>query len=125
MTTSADSTAVQNLADALVIAPRTPSDLGRWRWMVRQRMVGVRNALTELPTSPDDGSLAPRHGASQRERVELLGRLSTLGPKVLEDDDLEPVREDLQRLVGDIRHHLQRRRDIVWDDVQQEFGGSE
>lgn len=125
MTTKRDNTAVQNLAEALLIRPRAESDLGRWRWMVRQRMVGVRDALTSETGMPVDGSLSSRHGAAQRERALLLTRLSTLGPQVLEAPDPDPVREELKRLVGDIRHHLQRRNDIAWDDVQQEIGGSE
>ena len=125
MTTKRDNTAVQHLADALLIRPRAESDLGRWRWMVRQRMVDVRDVLATEPVDPLDGVLAHRHGASQRERTALLTRLSTLGPQVLEEPDVEPVATELGRLVGDIRHHLQRRSDLAWDDVQQEFGGSE
>lgn len=125
MTTKSDNAAVRELADALVVRPREPADMGRWRWLVRQRMVSVRDALATEGSGPENSALASRHGAAQRERAALLGRLSTLGPQVLESPDVEPVAVELDRLVGDIRHHLQRRRDIVWDDVQQEFGGSE
>lgn len=125
MTTTSDSTAVRELSQALVVRPRDPAELGRWRWMVRQRMVGVRNALTNEPAHPEDGALAARHVAAQRERAALLKRLSQLGPQVLEAPDVEPVATELARLVGDVRHHLQRRTNLAWDDAQLEIGGSE
>lgn len=125
MTTMSDSTAVRELAQALVARPLDPAELGRWRWLVRQRMVGVRNALTSETSDPEDGSLAARHHAAQRERSALLARLSALGPQVLEAPDLDPVATELTRLVSDVRHHLQRRTDLAWDDAQLEIGGSE
>lgn len=125
MTTKSDNAAVRELADALVVRPREPADMGRWRWLVRQRMVGVRDVLTAETADPDNGALAARHRAWQRERAALLTRLSVLGPQVLETPDVEPVAGEMDRLVTDIRHHLQRRNDLVWDDVEQEIGGSE
>jgi hypothetical protein len=88
-------------------------------------MSGVRELLEHDAFLPENGGLAPRHCAALRERATLLRRLSALGPLVLESPDVDAVRLELMRLLGDVRHHLQRRRDLAWDDVQQELGGSE
>ena len=60
-----------------------------------------------------------------RERNALLGRLSTLGPAVLDSPDVEVVRRDVKRLVADVAHHLQRLHDLAYDEVEIELGGSE
>ena len=99
--------------------------LGVWRWAVRQRMSGVRDLLLGETARPDAEWLAPRHRTALRERRTLLQRLSALGAAVLEAPDAETVRRDALRLVEDVRRHLQRRNDLAWDDVEQEFGGSE
>ena len=99
--------------------------VGNWRWTVRQRMAGVRDALMGEGGDPEDGWLAARGGTAFRERNTLLGRVSALGPQVLENPDVERVRAELRRLVADIRRHMQRVNDLVYDDVELELGGSE
>jgi hypothetical protein len=99
--------------------------IGNWRWTVRQRMAGVRDALMGEGGDPEDGWLAARGGTAFRERNALLGRVSALGPQVLENPDVERVRAELRRLVADIRRHMQRVNDLVYDDVELELGGSE
>ena len=60
-----------------------------------------------------------------RERVVLLRRLGELGPRVLEEPDVETVRSDLHRLVADLEHYRQHLNDLVYDSVSLELGGSE
>lgn len=99
--------------------------VGNWRWTVRQRMAAVRDALVGEGGDPEDGWLAARGGRAFRERNVLLGRMSALGPQVLENPDVERVRTELRRLVSDISRHVQRLNDLVYDDVELELGGSE
>lgn len=99
--------------------------LGNWRWTVRQQMGGVRDVLIRESEHPDEAWLAARGGTALRDRRALLGRLGTLGSSVLESADVAAVRQDLVRLLGDIDHHLQRMRDLAYDDVELELGGSE
>jgi hypothetical protein len=124
------STALRALEQAIE-APRgigkaTDSvSVGNWRWTVRQRMAAVRDALAGEGGDPEDGWLAARGGRAFRERNQLLGRISALGPQVLENPDVDRVRSELRRLVADIGRHLQRLNDLVYDDVELELGGSE
>jgi hypothetical protein len=117
--------ALINLDQALD-APRKPGiPLGNWRWLVRQRMGDVRDALVGEAAGSDDGWLAARGGSAFRERNALLSRLSTLGPEILQTPDVEAGRIELKRLVMDINRHVQRLNDIVYDEVELELGGSE
>ncbi len=124
------STALRALEQAIE-APRRDGratdtiSVGNWRWTVRQRMAVVRDALAGEGGDPEDGWLAARGGRAFRERNQLLGRISALGPQVLENPDVERVRTELRRLVADIGRHLQRLNDLVYDDVELELGGSE
>jgi len=86
-----------------------------WRWLVRQRMAGVKEALSTEWSRAGDAWLAAREGHLQRERAQLLQRLSQLGPRVLEAPDVEPVRLELIRIVQDLEHHRQRVNDLVYD----------
>jgi hypothetical protein len=118
-------TALQSL-DRALDAPRKPGiPLGNWRWMVRQRMGAVRDALVGEAAGSDDGWLAARGGSAFRERNGLLSRLSTLGPEILETADVEATRVELKRLVMDIQRHVQRVNDLAYDEVELELGGSE
>mgnify|MGYP003451083286 CR=1 FL=1 len=123
-------TALRALEQAIE-APRKDStaseavSLGNWRWTVRQRMAAVRDVLSGEFGNPEDGWLAARGGRAFRERNTLLGRMSALGPQVLENPDVERVRRELRRLVADISRHMQRLNDLVYDDVEIELGGSE
>ncbi|MCD4523592.1 hypothetical protein [Nocardioides sp. cx-173] len=112
--------------DAALDAPRRDgAALGNWRWVVRQRLAVVRDALVGETSSPDDGWLAARGGTAFRERNTLLARLGVLGPRVLDSSDVEAVRLEAKRLLVDIARHVQRVNDIAYDDVELELGGSE
>jgi hypothetical protein len=123
-------TALRALEQAIEVPRRdgAASDsvsVGNWRWTVRQRMAGVRDVLAGEAGNPEDGWLAARGGRAFRERNVLLGRMSELGPQVLESPDVERIRSELRRLVSDIARHVQRLNDLVYDDVELELGGSE
>lgn len=96
-----------------------------WRWQVRRTLVELRDLLATDHSEPDDGWLAARGAGVLRERDVLLDRIARLGPRVLQDPSLEEVRAEVRRLLVDVSHHLQRRRDLAWDDVELELGGSE
>lgn len=99
--------------------------LGNWRWTVRQRMGAVREVLIREYDVPEEGWLDARRASMLRERTALLMRMSELGPRILEEHEVSKVRADLLRLLGDVGHHLQRLRDLAYDDVEMELGGSE
>lgn len=125
VTTTGMTSAMQGLQQALE-APRRPgAPAGNWRWSVRQRMAAVRDALLAETGLGGEGWLAAREGGLLRERTSLLNRLSALGPRILESPDIEAVRAELQRLLTDIAHHLQRIHDLAYDEVELELGGSE
>ena len=119
--------ALHDLSAALDAPRRTSSQaaLGSWRWTVRQRMAAVRDLLISESAQHQDTWLAARGGLMLRERNALLVRLSALGPAVLDSPDVEVVRRDVKRLVGDVAHHLQRLHDLAYDEVEIELGGSE
>jgi hypothetical protein len=123
-------TALRALEQAIEVPRRDGTatetiSVGNWRWTVRQRMAAVRDALAGEAGDPEDGWLAARGGTAFRERNTLLGRISALGPQVLENPDVERIRAELRRLVADIGRHVQRLNDLVYDDVEIELGGSE
>ncbi len=76
-------------------------------------------------TTRGGGGFAAREVGLHRERDALLRRLSRLGPRVLDDPDLDAVCADLRRLLVDVTHHVQRRHDLAYDEVELELGGSE
>ena len=102
-----------------------PRGQGEWRWRVRRQLAALRDALADESGRVADDWLAPRSEALSREAGALLARVRTLGARVLAEDDVLPVRSDLRRLAGDVAHHLQRRSDLTWEQVEQEYGGSE
>ncbi len=107
-------------------APRSEGiELGRWRWTMRQRMAGLRDALVAEGDHVAEGWLAARGVTILRERNALVTRLTDLGPAVLESPDVAQVRADLKRLAVDISHHCQRLHDLAYDEVELELGGSE
>lgn len=117
--------ALNGLVQAIDAPPAGGTALGNWRWTVRQRMATVRDGLARESTHARDGWAVAREYSVVRERNNLMSRLSTLGPRVLDSAEVEPVRVELKRLVGDIAHHRQRVHDLVYDEVEIEFGGSE
>ena len=122
---SGTSSALHRLTLALDAPPADGVRLGNWRWMVRQHMAGVRDALASEGDHASDAGLAARRGAALRERQALLTRLAILGPAVLESPDVASVTEDLRRLATDIAHHCQKLHDLAYDEVELELGGSE
>ena len=122
---SSASVAMSALHRALDVPPEPGIALGNWRWTVRQRMADVRDVLIRESEHPDDAWLAARGTAALRERTALIARMGELGPQVLESPDVTQVRQALLRLLGDIDRHLQKLRDLAYDDVEMEFGGSE
>lgn len=96
-----------------------------WRWLVRHRISGVREALAGDNGRALDAWLASRESTLRRERDLLLQALSDLGPQVLEAPDVERVRDELKALVPRITRHCQRVNDLVYDSVSLELGGSE
>lgn len=102
-----------------------PRQQQTWRWLVRHRISGVREALAHDHVRDGDAWLAAREGTLTRERETLVARLSHLGPQVLEAPDVDPVHRDLKRLVADLTHYRQRVNDLVYDAVALELGGSD
>jgi hypothetical protein len=106
-------------------AIETPRRHHVWRWLVRNRLAGLKEALAGEPSRGGDAWLAAREMSLHRDRNVLLRRLALLGPQVLEAADTEGVRADLQRLVHDLERYRQRLNDLVYDAVSLELGGSE
>lgn len=113
--------AIAGLRQALDSPRRHP----RWRWLVRNGIAGVKEALAHEHPRPGDSWLAPRELMLLRERDGLLRRLTALGRQVLESSEADPVRRQLGRLLGDLEHHRQRLNDLAYDTVALELGGSE
>lgn len=101
------------------------SNPAAWRWQVRRTLGEVRDLLALDPSASYDGWLAARGAGVLRERDALLVRLADLGPRVIREPTVDAVRADVRRLLIDVGHHLQRRRDLAWDEVELELGGSE
>lgn len=106
-----------------IVPPRPGVPLGNWRWALRQRLAGVRDALVDENPSSSDGWLAARGGQAFRERGVLMSRLSVLADAALTAPDPEALRQDMRRLIGDIGRHVQRLNDLAYDDVELELGG--
>lgn len=96
-----------------------------WRWRARELLTDLRDVLVTDSHTASDGWLAARRANMLRERDALLARLGTLGIQLLQEPAVGPIRSELNRLVVDVEHHLQRRRDLAWDEVELELGGSE
>src|SRR5687767_14745799 len=61
----------------------TPRRHQMWRWLVRHRMAGVKEALAMEYSRAGDSGLAARQIMLTRERDTLLRKLAALGPRVL------------------------------------------
>lgn len=96
-----------------------------WRWLVRNRLSAVKEALHAEGSRGGDAWLAAREITLHRERNSLLRKVSALGPDVLDNDDLDRVSTELQQLVGALQRYRQRVNDLVYDSVSLELGGSE
>lgn len=113
-------TSLHQFRSALSDAPTIEA----WRWQVRRMLSELRDLLA-VDSGPYGGWLAAREAGMLRERNALLGRVAALGPQVLRDPSGDQLRTELRRLLVDVDRHLQRRRDLAWDEVELELGGSE
>ena len=96
----------------------------RWRWEARRRLTAVRDLLTRQGPPVYDGWLAAREARVGRERDLLLRRVAVVAR--LSHDRPEPVvRAELRRLAADVERYQQRVRDLQWDEVELEIGGSD
>ena len=96
-----------------------------WRWLLRQNLSSVREALSDDTFRSWDGWLAARSGSAERERIQLLRRVQSIGAGVLDRLDADVVATEVARLLRDIDHYRQKIRDLVYDSVAMEIGGSE
>lgn len=96
-----------------------------WRWLVRHRISAVLEALSSENARAADGWLASRQDGLQRERDALQLKLDRLGLQVVDTSDVEHVRGELKRIVGELGRHRQRLNDLLYDTVALELGGSE
>ena len=124
-TTTGIAAALHALEYAVESPRRSGAAQGTWRWNVRQRLSAVRDALLAETSGAQEGWLAARGGAALRERNLLLTRLGMMAQQALEAQDVERLRRDLHRLTVDVAHHAQRLRDLAYDEVELELGGSE
>lgn len=90
--------------------------VGNWRWTVRQKLQGLRDALTVDSTLTADPWAAAVGGALLRERNALLLRLSEAGPAVLVEQDLAAVRSELGQLVAQVQRHMAAA--VAWRESQ-------
>jgi hypothetical protein len=116
---------LENAIQGLQQAIDSPRRHQMWRWLVRNRVSVVKDALIGERSRSGDAWLAPREFILHRERTQLLQRLTAVGPSVLEDEDIESVRSELQGLVVALERYRQRMNDLVYDSVSLELGGSE
>lgn len=108
-----------------IVPPRPGTNIGNWRFLVRQRLAEVREALIVEDAGSSDAWLTARNGTALRERGTLLSRLAAMGREALETPDLEALRAELRRLVGDVHRHVQHLHDLAYDDVELELGGGD
>lgn len=96
-----------------------------WRLMTRQQLSAVRDALSDERFPTWDGWLAARSSGTDRERQQLLGRITALGSGLLDRLDTERAASEVRRLLLDVEHYRQKIHDLVYDSVSMEIGGSE
>jgi hypothetical protein len=118
-------TAIAATLEDLLRPGRMPDNVGAWRWTVRRHLVPVRERLLRDHPDRREAWLSARAARVLRERDELLARLNALSSEVLSTDDVDDLADRLSRLLADIQHHQQRVRDLAYDDVELEIGGSE
>ena len=114
-------TAIRELRQILASDSASPE----WRWNVRRRLSGVKDALTGPQARQPEAWLAARASLSHRERSQLQGRVLALSAGVLDKLEAATIVHEVRRLLGDLEHHVQRVHDLVYDSVSLELGGSE
>jgi hypothetical protein len=114
-------TAIRELRQILASDSTAPE----WRWNVRRRLSGVKDALSEHDARPPEAWLAARTRLSDRDRFQLQARVVALAAGVLDTKDAHSILHETRRLLSDLEHHLQRVHDLVYDSVSLELGGSE
>lgn len=92
-------------------------------WPLRPALAHVRDALLAERAEAGEAWLAARGEATLRAGRVLLERVGALGVRLPHDPGAQL--DDLRRLALDLTHHAQRRRDLAWDAVEMELGGSE
>ena len=113
-----------NLAVPHVPSAAAASAGQAWRWELRRKLIAVRDLLTVESPAAYDGWLAARAARGMRERTLLLRRVAALGD-VVQTATEAVARTEVARLLGDIDRYRRRARELQWDDVQLELGGSE
>jgi hypothetical protein len=113
--------AIVGLEQALEKPPRQQT----WRLLVRQRLAAVVEALGGENTRAADAWLACRQSRLVRERETLSIKLDRLAGQVVDSADVEPLRVELKRIVGELGRYRQRLNDLLYDSVALELGGSE
>jgi hypothetical protein len=114
-------TAIRELRQILAADCTAPE----WRWNVRLRLSEVRDALGQPQSRQPEAWLAARAQLSNRDRFQLQARVAVLSAGVLDKLDAASINHQVQRLLADLEHHVQRMHDLVYDSVSLELGGSE
>jgi hypothetical protein len=114
-------TAIRELRQILAADYRAPE----WRWNVRRRLSEVKEALSSPMSGQQEAWLAARARLSNRDRIQLQGRVAALATGVLDRLDAETILHEVKRLLADLERHVQREHDLVYDSVSLELGGSE
>jgi hypothetical protein len=104
-------TAALRALEAAIVPPPPGASVGNWRWAVRQRLGGVREAVVHgAPAGAPD---TPSAHTALRERGVLLTRASDLADGVLDRADMEGVRTDLRRLMADAGRYVRLLQDVA------------
>lgn len=111
--------AIQQLQRVLASERRS----GPWSWQVRQHLGQVRHALECDRVRSFDGWLNARASHTDRVRRQLMARISAITDQ--EQPDADRLRGLAARLLTDLEHFQQRVRDLNYDAVALEIGGSE
>jgi hypothetical protein len=96
-----------------------------WRLLARQQLSAVREALGDERFATWDGWLAARSSGSDRERQQLLARITALAGGLLDRLDTDRAAAEVRRLLLDVEHYRQKVHNLVYDSVSMEIGGSE
>jgi hypothetical protein len=96
-----------------------------WRLMARQQLSAVREALGDERFASWDGWLTARSSGTDRERLQLLARITALGTGLLDRLDTDRAATEVRRLLLDVEHYRQKVHNLVYDSVSMEIGGSE